>query len=84
MRRWRNINQLLAEQTIVITEERVRPQPIGVAIEKHQDHQCRWPLEGVLFCGADIEAPVHERSRPVYCKGHAQIAYESRVIKETH
>lgn len=82
MRRWRTINRILAEQIVVITEDRVRPQPVGVEIEHHKDHQCRWPLDDGRFCGADIEAPVHERSRPVYCKGHAQIAYESRVIKE--
>jgi hypothetical protein len=82
MRRWRTIDQLLAEQIVVITETRVLPQPVGVPVEDHKEHQCRWPIGGLFYCGAEIEAPVHERHQPVYCKGHAQIAYESRVIKE--
>jgi hypothetical protein len=81
-RRWRKLDRFLADQIIVVAEERVRPSPLNIELVELTSNQCRWPMDGTIFCGAEIEDALHERHNPSYCKGHAQIAYASRIIKE--
>lgn len=76
------IDLLLEEYTVYVEEDRVMPKPIGLTFEEIGNGKCRWPLENGLWCGAKIESPIYEGHRPVYCKGHAQIAYKTRTIRE--